>query len=198
MKFKTTSMKKILLLVLTMALFNCSKDENDDNSSICNDSEIAFLKEGNTWSYNIKSLGFDNGELTLTIKNCNGEDYSIDRIAKNSSFDELLTGSDLWEETSDFIVANTVGNENAKIYKKNAKLGDTWMYTQKDGGVVTYEVIKMDSIITVPAGTFSCKVYKYNATDIINELFVFWNDEIGQIKENAGFVSLELSNYSVD
>lgn len=198
MKFKTALLKQTLLLVLTIVFFNCSTDNEDDNASNCNNSDIEFLKEGNNWSYNIKYFGFDNGEVTLTVTSCNGEDYTIDRITSNSSLTDLLTGTDSWEETNDFILADAGGNEDAKIYKKNAQLGDIWMHTQADGGVATHEVINTDSIITVPAGTFSCKVYKYTATDIVNESFVFWNDEIGQIKEDAGFFSLELSDYNVN
>ncbi|WP_298553699.1 hypothetical protein [uncultured Algibacter sp.] len=199
MNLKPTQIKHAAFFVCVLVFFNCSKDDdNENNSSSCDESEISFLKKGNSWTYNIETLGTDNGEVSLTIKGCNGEGFSIDKEAKNSTFSEVLTGTDLWTETDEFILADAGINVDAKIYKKNSQLGDVWMHTQADGGVATHEVISIDSLVTVPAGTFSCVVYKYTATDIINESFVFWNDEIGQIKEDAGFFSLELAEYSTN
>ena len=198
MKLKTILFKHALCLLVTISFFSCSDDNDSDDVSSCNDSVIPFLKKGNTWTYNIKSLGIDNGQLTLTVKNCTGDGFAVDMLATDSTFDEILTNDAFWKETDDFILADVADNVGAKMFRKNAQLGDTWSYTQGDRGITTHEVIKIDSVVTVPAGTFTCKVYKYTATDIFNESFVFWNDEIGQIKEDAGFVSTELASYTVN
>lgn len=198
MKFKSVLIKCFLFLLISITAFSCSEDNDNDTLSSC-ESSIPFLKEGTVWTHNIKTFGFDNGQLTLTVKSCNGEDYAVDMLAENSSYDELLTNSDvIWEETDDFILAYVASNIGSKIFKKDAKLGDVWMHTQADGGIATHEVIKIDSVVTVPAGTFTCKVYKYTATDIINESFVFWNDDIGQIKEDSPFLSTELVSYTIN
>jgi hypothetical protein len=43
----------------------------------------------------------------------------------------------------------------------------------------------------VTAGTYTCKVLSYTNTGIINTTYIFWDDEIGQIKA-TGFGAYEL------
>lgn len=162
----------------------------------CSKTNITFLKEGNSWKYKTYTFGFESGELALSVNGSNGDGFLTETTVLSIANNESITSTGLWRESGDFLLADAGDNKNAKIYKKNAQLGDTWMHDQADGGVSTHEVVALDSTITVPAGTFKCIVYKYSATDIINESHVFWNDEVGNIKEDAGFFSFELLEYS--
>ncbi len=94
------------------------------------------------------------------------------------------------------IDSNNNNDYFAKIYKKNATLGESWNVTRPDGSIVTHEVVDIDSLVTVPAGSFHCKVFKYTTTTAVNESFVFWNDEVGNIMEDAGFFKLELKTHN--
>ena len=88
------------------------------------------------------------------------------------------------------------GDHFRKIYKKDAQLGDTWTETAEDGATVIHEVTDMDSLISVPAGDFHCKVYHYQKSDVFNDSYIFWNDEYGQIMEDAGFFQIKLIEHN--
>ncbi len=191
---------KILFLFSILLLVNCSSndDDSDSQSGDCN-SDIAFLEEGNVWNYNMSVFGLESSTAKLTVGQCNGEGYLIERIFTSISTNESQTSTDLWKQDGDLLLSDAENNNDyfAKIYKRNVTLGETWAHTRTDGTVATHEVIAIDSTIVVPAGSFVCNVFKYSTTSTINETFVSWNDEIGNIKEDGGgFLTLELTSYS--
>lgn len=194
-------MKSKILFIFSILLFvNCSSNDDDDSSGSgdCN-SDITFLEEGNVFNYKMSSFGVESASAKLTVGQCNGEGYLIERKITSLSTNETQTATDLWKQEGDFIYtdANNDNDYFAKIYKKNATLGETWTHTKANGTVVTHEVIAVDSTIVVPAGSFQCNVFKYTTTSAINETFVSWNDEIGNIKEDGdGWFTLELTSYS--
>ncbi len=190
---------KILFLFSILLVFNCSSNDDDDSGSGDCNSDIAFLEEGNVWNYNMSVFGLESSTAKLTVGQCNGEGYLIERIFTSISTNESQTSTDLWKQDGDLLLSDAENNNDyfAKIYKRNVTLGETWTHTRTDGTVATHEVIAIDSTIVVPAGSFVCNVFKYSTTSAINETFVSWNDEIGNIKEDGGgFLTLELTSYS--
>ncbi len=182
-------MKNILLSVFVLVLItSCSSNDDTSNSSrgFC-DTTIPFLIEGRTMNYTFNA----NSQASIAIGSCIENGYQITRITP------LGNGTDIWRQNGEFLEVDSNGNEDyyAKTYKLNASLGETWTHTKSDGDIVTHSVISVDSTITVPAGTFTCKVFSYETSGTINTSYVFWHDEIGQIKEDAGFIVLELESF---
>lgn len=184
--------------MIAITIFNCSSDDSSNDDPKNCSSDISFLVEGRVMQYKITSLGFETGEATLTFTGCNSDGFLVERSILAYSTNETTTATDLWKEDGDFLVtdANYDNDYFAKIYKKNAQLGDIWTHARADGSLVTHEVIAVDSSITVPAGTFNCKVFKYSTETTINETFVSWNEDVGNIKEDGGgFFNLELTSF---
>lgn len=204
-------MKKIVLIAISILMFNCSKDDSENPKTNSNSQSveegdckinIPFIKKGNTWKFQMKKNGTIESNYTLKLKQCNedGTGMLLERTKTTIDPQTTTVATDLWTQDGDFLAvdAKNDGDYFAKTYKKNAKLNDIWTHKKADGATVTHEVISVDSTITVPAGTFTCKVFKYTSDSTINESFIFWNDEIGQIKEYAKLfyeVSLELAFY---
>tara|TARA_Y100000815_G_scaffold87805_1_gene76517 strand:- start:382 stop:933 length:552 start_codon:yes stop_codon:yes gene_type:complete len=174
------------LFIFTL-LFSCSTEDDSNNSQNYCETDIPFLQSGRVMNYLYSGVS----GTSITIGNCDENGYEVERISP------FGTGTDIWRQNGDYLETDSNGNGDywSKIYKLNAQLGDTWTHTQADGDEVTHTVISVDSTITVPAGTFTCKVFKYDNTGIINSSYVFWHDEIGNIKEDAGFLILELESY---
>lgn len=180
-------MKKILIsLFVLAAMFSCSSDDStNDSQNFCN-TTIPFLQEGRTMNYAING----NSNSVIAIGSCSENGFQVSRTTPGAS------GIDIWRQNGEFLEVDSNSNEDyyAKTYKLNATLDETWTHTQIDGDVVTHTVVSVDSTITVPAGTFTCKVFSYQNSGTINTSYVFWDDAIGQIKEDAGFFVIELES----
>ena len=184
----------LISLIVTSLFFACSSDDssNDDDPQGqivggC-DTTFPFLQTGRVMTYAVNG---NSAGAVLEFGNCDANGYYIDRAFGG------LAGTDLYRQNGDFleIDSNNDGDYFSITYKQNASLGDTWTYTQPSGDIVTREVISVDSTITVPAGTFTCKVISYQDSGTINTTYVFWDDQVGQIKEDAGFFVTELESY---
>lgn len=190
--------RKVFALGLAIAsiLASCSSDDSANPTTDC-ESTIPFLHEGNQLEYAMTQFGFDSGTMKMRFGACNGEGFLVTREMFNPTGDLLSTSVDLMKQDGDFLLVDSGNNGDyfSKNFKKNAALGETWVYTRSDGAVVTHEVIDIDSLITVPAGEFHCKVFKYTSSAAINESHVFWHEELGNIKEDAGFFTMELKSY---
>lgn len=190
------------LVILTFSLFSCSSDsDSDDNngnpSGSCT-SDITFFQTGKYQKYKVTQFGFDTGTMKLTYGACNGSGLITTMEFRNTS--NVVTSTiqnKFWQDGVWMINdANNDGIDPHKLYKKNAVLNDTWSETDEDGAIVTHTVVDIDSLITVPAGSFHCKVYHYEKSDIINDSYIFWDDEFGQIMEDTGFFKIELMEYN--
>lgn len=192
--------KKVLVLsaALLVVLSSCSSDDSSSDSSQNCESTIPFLHQGNELVYDMKQFGFDVGTMKLTFGECNGNGFLVTRGMFDMAGAPVSSSVDLMKQNGDFLLIDSGNNGDyfSKNYKKNAVLGETWQYTKADNSVVTHEVVDIDSLITVPAGEFHCKVFKYTTSSTINESHVFWHDEIGNIKEDAGFMTMELKSYN--
>ncbi len=188
----------IALLILTFFMFNCSTSDNPSEDSQNCTTSFPFLEEGKTLKYNFSFFGGNATESVIKIKQCDGDGFLVDRTMYDITTGKTETITDLWKQDGDFLLTDSANNKDywSKIYKKNAVLGDKWSFENTNAKIITHEVIAVDSLITVPAGTFKCTVYKYTTSTTVNETFVSWNDEIGNIKEDGeGFFLLELKSY---
>lgn len=186
---------RIPILLLTLLTLNCSSsdDSNDDNQNSCEFS-IPFVVEGNLWASNVTTFGFDGGQIENEIIGCGDNGMEVMITGPTGSITNHWKQEDgyLWTDAN-----GAVGGYN-RFYKINAEVGDTFSYTREDGSEHTTEVIAIDSMITVPAGTFPCDVYKKTSTSVINETFTMWNHDVGQIKSDSGFTVFELDSYNFD
>ena len=181
-------MKKFLFPLFALALLcSCSSDDDSSGSQSFCDTTIPFLQEGRIMNYSINGTN----SSVISIGSCSGNGFQVSRTSP------IGNGTDIWRQNGEFLEVDSNSNEDyyAKTYKLNASLGETWTHTQPDGDIVTHTVISVDSTITVGAGTFTCKVFSYQNSGTINTTHVFWDDAIGQIKEDAGFFIVELESY---
>lgn len=174
------------LLLLAMIAAGCGPESSGND--FCN-TDIPFLMEGKVWHY--QTTGSTNGSASLTVGACNGDGYVVTGTMNGTDY------TDLYREKNGYLEVDSDYDSDyfSKNYKLNAQLGDSWTHVMSDGTIVTHEVISVDSIITVPAGTFTTKVFKYYTTSALNSSYTFWDDEIGEIKENRGSLIIELESY---
>lgn len=192
-------MKKITKIVCAMAVVAMASCSSDSSSSGDNcTSDIPFLQTGKTLNYKLSQFGYDAGTLRFTVGDCAGSGFLVSRQAYDVNGTAAAPVTDLWKQEGDFLLtdSNNNGDYFAKVYKKNATLGQTWSVTRPDGSIVTNEVVDIDSLVTVPAGSFHCIVYKYSTTSTINDSYVFWKDDVGNVMEDSGFFLLELMSYN--
>ncbi|WP_163444761.1 hypothetical protein [Flavobacterium columnare] len=193
--------RKLSLFYICLFLVSCSKENNigvapDSSNGNC-ESSIPFLKTGKELVFDFFQFGINSGTMKMTFGNCNGEGFLVTR-GFYDTFGKLHRSSvDLMKQEGDFLLIDSNNDKDyfSKNYKKNAKLNEEWKYTRSDKAVVTHKVIDLDSMITVPAGTFHCKVFKFSTTTAINDSYVFWNDDIGNVYEDTGFFKMELKSF---
>ncbi len=189
---------KFALAFLALGAFSCSSDSDGGSGTGNCDSDIPFFQTGKFEKYKVTQFGFDGGSMKLTFGDCNGSGLISTMEFRDAS--NAVTGNvtnKFWQDGVYLINdANNDGVDFERIYKKDAALNDSWTDNDADGAVITHTVVDMDSLITVPAGSFHCKVYHYEKSDIINDSYIFWNDETGQIMEDAGFYKMELMDHN--
>ncbi|WP_396155419.1 hypothetical protein [Flavobacterium sp.] len=190
---------KGVLLASAFLLFSCSSSDDGGSNGDC-DSDITFLQTGKTLKYSISQFGFPAGGMKLEFGGCNGNGvfsvtrrfFDVNNAQTSSQVDKIKINGAYME----IDVANTTEVFWERLFKKNAQLNDVWSDTRADGTVYTREIIDMDSIVTVPAGTFNCKVYKQTSSTAIGENYIFWNDEVGEIMEESLLLTLKLTEYN--
>jgi len=188
---------KMAFAVLALAALGCSSSDDspsNNNSQGSCDTDIPFFQTGKYEKYKVTQFGFDAGTMKLTFGECNGHGLISTMEFRDGSNNITQTITNRMWQDGQFLVTdpNNDGTPYFKLYKKNAALNDSWTETDEDDAIITHTVVDMDSLITVPAGSFHCKVYHYTKSDIVNDSYIFWNDEHGQIMEDAGFFKMEL------
>lgn len=190
--------KNLALGILAIGAMSCSSDDGDGDQNADCESSIPFFQPGKFEKFAITQFGFQSGTMKLTFGECDGDGFESQMEFRDQAGNLQQTVSNIFWQDGDYLVgdANDDGIDFHRIYKKNAALNDTWSETDEDGAEIVHTVIDLDSIITVPAGTFHCKVYKRTKSDLANDSHIFWHDEIGQIMEDAEFMKLELMEYN--
>lgn len=186
------------LAASALLLFSCSSDSGSGSSGNCDASDITFFQPGKYLKYHVTQFGFDAGSMKLSFGDCNGHGFATTMEFRDAANNVTGTVPNTFWQDGQFLVGDA-NNDNVdlhKIFKKNAALNDTWTETDADGAILTHTVVDIDSLITVPAGSFHCKVYHYEKSDIINDSYIFWNDDVGQVMEDAGFMKYELTEHN--
>lgn len=196
-------MKKNLVMAfigLGLLLASCSSDISGDPIATAEGcaTDVQWLQPGKYVKYNLTQFGFTAGQMQMTFGECNGTGFVTERKMTDMSGNVISTTQDLVYREGNYVY-NDVGMDGGYasiLYKKGAQLGDTWSVTDDSGRVVTHEVVDIDSLVTVPAGTYHCKVYKYTTSTSATESFVFWNDEVGNVKESGSWIGMELQSHN--
>jgi len=160
--------KIFLISFLIMIFASCSKDDDENNPN--NNSNIGyfeFMKLGNKWEYRIggmfspetmEILSFDTDVTNLRRYNSDGSPLSSDGWA-GEHIQWLAKDSLLWG-LSGYVGQKWETDTSWHFILTNMSTGKY---------ICTHEIISIDSIITVPAGDFSCivieRLYSY---DILN------------------------------
>jgi len=184
---------------LAMFTFGCSSDSDGGTPATGNcNSDIPFFQTGKFEKFKFTQLGTDMGTMKLSFGDCDGTGLVSSMEFRNTSNVVTQTIPMKFYQEGVFLISdpNNNGAPFLKQYKKDAQLNDTWTETSENGATIIHTVVDVDSLITVPAGSFHCKVYHYEKSDIINDSYIFWNDEYGQIMEDAGFMKLELMEHN--
>ncbi|RZJ28736.1 MAG: hypothetical protein EOO48_09155, partial [Flavobacterium sp.] len=172
---------KMAFAALAIGAIGCSSDDGGASQPGNCDSNIPFFHTGKFFKYNVAQFGINAGTMKLSFGECSGDGFASTMESRNTSNVVTSTIPNTFWQDGAFIVgdANNDGIDFHKIYKKDAALNDSWTETDADGAVITHTVVDMDSLITVPAGSFHCKVYHYEKSDIINDSYIFWDDGVG-------------------
>lgn len=188
---------KMAFAVLALATIGCSSDSDGGSTENC-DTDIAFFQTGKYEKFQVSQFGMNAGTMKLTFGECDGTGLVSTMEFRNASNVVTQTLPMKFWQDGQFLVSDPYNNGAPffKQYKKDAQLNDTWTETGENDAVITHTVVDMDSLITVPAGSFHCKVYHYEKSDIINDSYIFWNDEVGQVMEDAGFLKYELTEHN--
>lgn len=187
----------LLLASLFFALYSCSSDSSSSSGNC--QSDIAFLQTGKTLNYSIEQFGFPSGSMNLAFGNCNGNGlFAVNRTFLDTNGAQTGTQVDKIKIDNDYMKIDVANSETfyERLYKKNVALHDTWQDQKADGTIYYREVVDIDSLITVPAGNFHCKVYKQTTSNAIGENYIFWNDQIGEIYEDSGIFTLKLLSHN--
>jgi hypothetical protein len=189
---------KMTFAALALAVAGCSSDSDGGSATGNCDTNIAFFQAGKFQKYNVFQFGSDMGTMKLTYGDCDGNGFVSNMEFRDPANNITQNVPNRFWQDGVFLM-NDAGNDDIdfkKIYKKDAALNDTWSQTDLDGAITTHTVVDIDSLITVPAGEFHCKVYHWVKTDVFNDSYIFWNDEVGQIMEDAGFFQTELVDHN--
>jgi hypothetical protein len=189
---------KTAFALLAFGALSCSSDDGGSPEGGNCETDIPFFQPGKFEKFQVTQFGFEAGTMKIAFGDCGGNGLATTMEFRDTDGQLMQTVPNTFWQEGDFLVgdANNDGIDFHKIYKKNAQLNDTWTETDEDGAVLNYTLVDMDSLITVPAGSFHCKVILREKSDIINVSHIFWHDEVGQIMEDAEFMKYELTEYN--
>ena len=193
-------MKYIIILVLAaLLLMSCTTEPTDNEQD--NKQEFIFpLSVGNYWHYDVEVI----------FVSCNGDDLEC-HVDQNVTFNSTTVTEEYnLLRNPAFILQNENGqtfvNENTEagfvqhgylnssgnffedeklIVKSPIEVGDTWVDIEGALGNTAYECTSVNEEVTVPAGTFTCFVFRR-----LDEMFTdgefhyyYYAKDIGLVKE---------------
>ncbi len=145
-------------IVLTLVLLNASCGNNDDSSAVSTPglpNVILPLQDGNFWSY--RRTAYDSQGSVIAV------DTTTERVAR----DTLLSGERwyIWQTPSGLSMGtlrsdgywSLAGGVPALFFVYPASVNQTYMITENGP---TIRVIAVDTLISVPRGTFPCIGYE--------------------------------------
>ncbi|MBN2385215.1 hypothetical protein JXQ70_20255 [bacterium] len=184
----------VLLVIVTFAFMGMGCDfldelEEDDDDDDSSGELIMPLNIGNIWKYDF--MGYEVIYEVIGTTTVSGE--SVFRIrVKGAGINEVLLMNNKSDGLYDYGLESSP--HSGKMYLKYpASEGDTWNY---DSTTITVESTGQSA--TVPAGTFTCFVYRYydNSTATYNRYY--YDPGVGYIQFKQGSnVNLKLKSYGL-
>lgn len=179
---------KYLLAIISIVMISCS---NDSSTNADNEGQegIIPLQVGNTWNY--ETFLYDS---VGTLANTDTEYREV--------ISDTLIDGDRWFKTN--FLAEYLSNRSDGLWQrnrrffytpenKNKELDEPWfripfplkLNETKKVGAATYTLVEEDVTVEVPAGTFSCYVYRKNYSTSLGvpEYFVYYSPKVGLVKE---------------
>lgn len=189
---------KIVVIFVSIFIISCSNPESEANDSTTTKSSFLFLKNNKFSNYKAIQLNNFVGSLEVNISNYDQNSFLITKTKYDQNSKEISTTYDLWKEENGYIKLfnNKSSLDVTRIYKLNSKLNESWQDVNLSGQIVTHRIVDIDSLIVVPAGSFHCKVIKYELSSGVNESYAFWNDNYGLIQEDIDFIRIKLESHN--
>jgi hypothetical protein len=146
----------LILLLFLSIIFTTCEDSVSTNNEVLN--PIVPLEIGNAWSHRIE--WFDStGNLTQTFYDSSA--IISDTIIQNERWF-------IWSNIARTITTNRksgywyrFGNTSYLVLKYPIKKGETYKYGNDPNIYLDVTVLAIDSVISVPAGDFSCIIYEW-------------------------------------
>ncbi len=183
-------MKWLLLSLTVLMVFSSCKKDNPDGSN--QPTDIAFLRVGNKWVYNITGGFTSYSTTTNELISVNNGTYKM-----ATWFDDTQGASVYLYGQGGYLCWYDEGlskGANQQLYKyQNAVVGDTWTRITPTE-TYHHECLSVNESVTVPAGTFICKKIKVTFENSFNDQTTYWNDTYGQIKVDNLLFSTELAS----
>ncbi|MEX0968451.1 MAG: hypothetical protein WD077_14560 [Bacteroidia bacterium] len=183
-------MKNLILIVsmLLLVLFSCKKDD-DDNEPASNlpfpaptsSIPIDFVKVGNSWTYELEDFYGNKATQVVTISS----------QVQNGVYKVKNERDGVEEDMYWYIDGNLLkawdGDGGSIRYKQNAKIGDTWSYSNSSNNVET-EVLSVDTVIFVDGIGKSFKTHQYylSLLNKLNDQTDYWSPDTGLVYSDAG------------
>jgi hypothetical protein len=189
---------KILIAFISIFFINCSKPSPETIAPTTINSSFPFLNINKYSNFKAIQLGSIVGSLKVTVGNYEENGFLVTETKYDPNGVEISTDYDLWKEENGYIKLYNHKStlDVSRIYKLNPILNESWQDINSNGETVTHRVVDIDSLITVPAGSFHCKVIKFELSSGVNESYTFWNDEYGKIQEDIGYIRIKLDSHN--
>lgn len=196
---------KIAVFTLALASTSCVNDEDltsdkeSDKKENTNTTEtpnnnvtaapcttsIPYMKEGFVAEYGIYSGANEVGSQVFE-NNC--FDNTLVRTKTFEFKGAKSTSFEMTKIENNFIhIKENNDNFYSKIYQQNCVKGSKWQVEKPRGATSYYEVMEVDSTVTVPAGTYSCKLIRRTDTDSSLPEFYLFNEEVGLVSQKLLF-----------
>lgn len=190
-------LKGLFLFGLATLSVACSNDNDSPANAFSCESDIPFVQTGRSFDLELFQLGTVTQRFNITVGQCDGNGFDVQRTTRNGAGAIINSQQSKIRLNNGYVEGVTPGTDvTQRIFKKNAAVGDVWEDIGVSGGTIRQEVIDLDSIVTVPAGTFSCVVTKYDDESQFGTSYMFYNAQVGQVLQDAGFYELRLTDHN--
>jgi len=178
---------RYLLIIISLFMISCA--DNSTNVETQEQEGIIPLHVGNTWKYEISLY-----DSVGTLVNTDTEDRKV--------LSDTLIDGERWFKAN--FLGLYVSNRSNGLWQRNQRfpylpdsenkeLGEPTfripfpvrLNESIKVGASTYTLIEKDVVVNVPAGTFSCYLFRqnYRTTLGVPEYFVYYSPEVGLVKE---------------
>ena len=190
-------MKRLLYFILgiTILAAACKKKKVEPEPQLPFEaptvsSDIPFLKVGNKWTYLWEDPINGNSSQTITIKEKIQNGVYLAESDHDGDVNDFY-----WYVDGDYLKWWASSEGGSTRYKLNAKVGDTWAYTNK-ANIVETEVLNTDTVIYSDelGKNFHTQMYYLTLKNHLNDQEDYWSPDTGLIYSDAWFFRLKLQS----